>query len=72
MSVNGKSIDLFPELRDTKKINDYKYLQIKRVIEHLLDIERREVIERKYLKSGVINDKVIKDQVILANDWYYY
>ncbi|QWU46020.1 MULTISPECIES: ArpU family transcriptional regulator [Bacillus] len=67
-----ESIQLFPELRDTKKINDYKYLQIRRAIEHSLDIEQRERIERKYLKSGVMSDKAIKAQMILANDWYYY
>ncbi|MFK4468847.1 hypothetical protein [Bacillus sp. RC252] len=55
-----ESIQLFPELRDTKKINDYKYLQIRREIEHSLDIEQREMIERKYLKSGVMSDKAIK------------
>nr|WP_002146506.1 hypothetical protein [Bacillus cereus]EJQ81911.1 hypothetical protein IGC_02150 [Bacillus cereus HuA4-10] len=54
-----ESIQLFPELRDTKKINDYKYLQIRRAIEHSLDIEQREIIERKYLKSGVRKNLII-------------
>ena len=67
-----ESIQLFPELRDTRKINDYKYLQIKRALEHSLDIEQKEIIERKYLKSGLMSDKAIKAQMMLEHKWYYY
>ncbi|EJV56093.1 ArpU family phage transcriptional regulator [Bacillus wiedmannii] len=68
-----ESIQLFPELRDTKKINEYKYKQIKRVLEHSLDIEQRNIIERKYLKSmGWVSDKNVKAQMMLQNDWYYF
>ncbi|PGF06487.1 ArpU family transcriptional regulator [Bacillus pseudomycoides] len=67
-----ESIQLFPELRDTRKINDYKYLQIKRALDNSLDPEQKEIIERKYLKSGLISDKAIKAQMMLENNWYYY
>lgn len=67
-----ESIQLFPELRDTRKINDYKYLQIKRALEHSLDPEQKEIIERKYLNYGLMSDKAIKAQMILENNWYYY
>ncbi|MBJ8031464.1 ArpU family phage packaging/lysis transcriptional regulator [Bacillus cereus group sp. N21] len=67
-----ESIQLFPELRDTRKINDYKYLQIKRALEHSLDPEQKEIIERKYLNNGLMSDKAIKAQMILENNWYYY
>ncbi|PEY32707.1 ArpU family transcriptional regulator [Bacillus cereus] len=67
-----ESIQLFPELRDTRKINDYKYLQIKRALDNSLDPEQKEIIERKYLKSGLMSDKAIKAQMMLENNWYYY
>ncbi|HEK9103683.1 TPA: ArpU family transcriptional regulator [Bacillus pseudomycoides] len=67
-----ESIQLFPELRDTRKINDYKYLQIKRALEHSLDPEQKEIIERKYLNHGLMSDKAIKAQMMLENNWYYY
>ncbi|MCU5414820.1 ArpU family transcriptional regulator [Bacillus wiedmannii] len=67
-----ESIQLFPELRDTRKLNDYKYLQIKRALDHSLDLEQREIIERKYLKGGVMNDTLIKTQMMLEHKWYYY
>ncbi|PEI42571.1 ArpU family transcriptional regulator [Bacillus pseudomycoides] len=67
-----ESIQLFPELRDTRKINDYKYLQIKRALEHSLDPEQKEIIERKYLNNGLMSDKAIKAQMMLENNWYYY
>ncbi|EEM02204.1 ArpU family transcriptional regulator [Bacillus pseudomycoides] len=69
----SESIQLFPELRDTRKLNDYKYKQIKRALEHSLDIEQRDIIERKYLKStGWVSDKNVKAQMMLQNDWYYF
>jgi len=67
-----ESIQLFPELRDTRKINDYKYLQIKRALEHSLDPEQKEIIERKYLNNDLISYKAIKAQMMLENNWYYY
>ncbi|MED0988318.1 ArpU family transcriptional regulator [Bacillus nitratireducens] len=67
-----ESIQLFPELRDTRKINDYKYLQIKRALDNSLDPEQKEIIERKYLKGGLMSDKAIKAQMMLENNWYYY
>ncbi|MGH0448512.1 ArpU family transcriptional regulator [Bacillus mycoides] len=68
----SESIRLFPELRDTRKLNDYKYKQIKRALEHSLDIEQRDIIERKYLKNtGWVSDKSVKAQMMLQNDWYY-
>lgn len=69
----SESIQLFPELRDTRKLNDYKYKQIKRALEHSLDIEQRDIIERKYLKStGWVSDKNVKAQMMLQNDWFYF
>ncbi|HHT7086697.1 TPA: ArpU family phage packaging/lysis transcriptional regulator [Bacillus cereus] len=69
----SESIQLFPELRDTRKLNDYKYKQIKRALEHSLDIEQREIIERKYLKNtGWVSDKNVKAQMMLQNDWFYF
>jgi hypothetical protein len=69
----SESIQLFPELRDTRKLNDYKYKQIKRALEHSLDIEQRDIIERKYLKStGWVSNKNVKVQMMLQNDWYYF
>lgn len=69
----SESIQLFPELRDTRKLNDYKYKQIKRALEHSLDIEQRDIIKRKYLKSmGWVSDKNVKAQMMLQNDWYYF
>ncbi|KFM95006.1 hypothetical protein DJ93_5828 [Bacillus clarus] len=47
--------------------------QIKRALEHsLVNIQQKEIIERKYLKNGVMSDKTIKAQMMLANDWYYF
>ncbi|PEI73446.1 ArpU family transcriptional regulator [Bacillus wiedmannii] len=69
----NESIQLFPELRDTRKFNDYKYKQIKRALEHSLDIEQRDIIERKYLKNtGWVSDKNVKAQMMLQNDWFYF
>ncbi len=69
----SESIQLFPELRDTRKLNDYKYKQIKRALEHSLDIEQRDIIERKYLKNtGWVSDKNVKAQMMLQNDWFYF
>ncbi|PER25417.1 ArpU family phage packaging/lysis transcriptional regulator [Bacillus cereus] len=66
-----ESISLFPELRDTKKINDYKYIQIKRALDHALDPEQKGIIERKYLTNGLVSDKAVKAQMMLENNWYY-
>ncbi|PGE59250.1 ArpU family transcriptional regulator [Bacillus wiedmannii] len=69
----NESIQLFPEIRDTRKFNDYKYKQIKRALEHSLDIEQRDIIERKYLKNtGWVSDKNVKAQMMLQNDWFYF
>ncbi|MCS3600120.1 ArpU family transcriptional regulator [Bacillus toyonensis] len=69
----NESIQLFPELRDTRKLNDYKYKQIKRALKHSLDIEQRDIIERKYLKNtGWVSDKNVKAQMMLQNDWFYF
>ncbi|KKZ90936.1 hypothetical protein B4147_0299 [Bacillus wiedmannii] len=69
----NESIQLFPELRDTRKLNEYKYKQIKRALEYSLDIEQRDIIERKYLKStGWVSDKNVKAQMMLQNDWCYF
>ena len=68
---SNQNISLFPELRDTKKINDYKYIQIKRALEHALDPEQREIIERKYLRNGMTSDKNVKAQMFLENNWFY-
>ncbi|WP_369355799.1 ArpU family transcriptional regulator [Lysinibacillus capsici] len=69
----NESIKLFPEIRDTRKFNDYKYKQIKRALEHSLDIEQRDIIERKYLKNtGWVSDKNVKAQMMLQNDWFYF
>lgn len=67
-----ESVQLFLELRDTRKINDYKYLQIKSALDNSLDPEQKEIIERKYLKGGLMSDKAIKAQMMLENNWYYY
>ncbi|EOV9528875.1 ArpU family phage packaging/lysis transcriptional regulator [Bacillus cytotoxicus] len=66
-----QNISLFPELRDTKKINEYKYIQMKRALEHALDPEQKEIIERKYLNNGLMSDKAVKAQMMLENNWYY-
>ncbi|PEP56266.1 ArpU family transcriptional regulator [Bacillus pseudomycoides] len=61
----------FVEIRNTKKIKDIKYIQIKRTLEHALDPEQREIIERKYLNNGLMSDKAVKAQMMLENNWFY-
>ncbi|WP_163262768.1 ArpU family phage packaging/lysis transcriptional regulator [Bacillus paranthracis] len=61
----------FVEIRNTKKPNDIKYIQTKRALEHALDAEQREIIERKYLKNGLMSDKAVKAQMMLENNWFY-
>lgn len=61
----------FVEVRNTKKIKDIKYIQMKRALEHALDPEQREIIERKYLKNGLMSDKAVKAQMMMENNWFY-
>lgn len=54
-SQNEGILDLFPAIRNTDKITEYKVKQMERSLNSLDDIERR-IIEYKYLNSQEIND----------------
>ncbi|MED2798352.1 ArpU family transcriptional regulator [Bacillus thuringiensis] len=58
----------FVKIRNTKKIKDIKYIQMKRALEHALDPEQREIIERKYLNNGLMSDKAVKAQMMMENN----
>ncbi|KLV27243.1 ArpU family transcriptional regulator [Niallia circulans] len=67
---DGGIVDLFPTLRNTDKISEYKVKQIERAL-YSLDALERKIIELKYLTTEEVNDIEIYLTLGIKKGKYY-
>ncbi|HFK1441886.1 ArpU family transcriptional regulator [Bacillus cereus] len=66
-----EGINLFPEIRNTKKISDIKFRQINKALQYCLDEDESKIIEKKYLNKKKLKDEAIYDEIGLYKNAYY-
>lgn len=64
-------IDLFPEICNTKQINQMKYRQVEKALKYSLDGDERNIIEMKYLSDQKLRDDYIYNELLIKKDSYY-
>lgn len=64
-------IDLFPEICNTKQINQMKYRQVEKALKYSLDEDERNIIEMKYLSDQKLRDDYIYHELLIKKDSYY-
>ncbi|ASZ15912.1 ArpU family transcriptional regulator [Bacillus cereus] len=64
-------IDLFPEICNTKQINQMKYRQVEKALKYSLDEDERNIIEMKYLSDQKLRDDYIYNELLIKKDSYY-
>ncbi|PEB19711.1 putative ArpU-like transcripition activiator of late transcription [Bacillus phage 0105phi7-2] len=66
-----EGISLFPEIRDTKRINEIKFRQVERVLNYGLDEDEANIIKLKYLSNKKLTDDYIYNELLIKKDPYY-
>ncbi|MGE8055537.1 ArpU family phage packaging/lysis transcriptional regulator [Bacillus mycoides] len=64
-------INLFPEICNTKQINEMKYRQVEKALKYSLDEDERNIIEMKYLNDQKLRDDYIYNELFIKKDSYY-
>ncbi|EJS50581.1 ArpU family transcriptional regulator [Bacillus cereus] len=64
-------INLFPEICNTKQINQMKYRQVEKALKYSLDEDERNIIEMKYLNDQKLRDDYIYNELFIKKDSYY-
>ncbi|MBJ8070898.1 MULTISPECIES: ArpU family phage packaging/lysis transcriptional regulator [Bacillus] len=64
-------INLFPEICNTKQINQMKYRQVEKALKYSLDEDERNIIEMKYLNDQKLRDDYIYNELLIKKDSYY-
>ncbi|HDX9630968.1 TPA: ArpU family transcriptional regulator [Bacillus cereus] len=64
-------INLFPEICNTKQINQMKYRQVEKALKYSLDEDERNIIEMKYLSDQKLRDDYIYNELLIKKDSYY-
>lgn len=64
-------IDLFPEICNTKQINQMKYRQVEKALKYSLDEDERNIIEMNYLSDQKLRDDYIYNELLIKKDSYY-
>ncbi|ALQ66555.1 ArpU family phage packaging/lysis transcriptional regulator [Bacillus thuringiensis] len=64
-------INLFPEICNTKQINQMKYRQVEKALKYSLDEDERNIIEMKYLSDQKLRDNYIYNELLIKKDSYY-
>lgn len=66
-----EGISLFPEIRNTKRINQLKFKQVDKAIQHSLDEDEVRIIEMKYLSNKKLRDDFIYNELLIKKDAFY-
>ncbi|KMP32210.1 ArpU family transcriptional regulator [Bacillus cereus] len=66
-----EGISLFPEIRDTKHVNQIKLRQVERALMHSLDEDEVKIIEMKYLSNKKLKDDFIYNELLIKKDAFY-
>ncbi|MDM5270523.1 ArpU family phage packaging/lysis transcriptional regulator [Bacillus wiedmannii] len=66
-----EGISLFPEIRDTKHINEMKFRQVERVLNYGLDEDEVNIIKMKYLSNKKLKDDYIYNELLIKKDPFY-
>ncbi|QEO62960.1 ArpU family transcriptional regulator [Bacillus altitudinis] len=64
-------MNLFPSLRNSHNVNEFKVKQIERTLKNSLDDEERMIIEKKYLTTRQTKDIHIYMELGMKKDTYY-
>lgn len=66
-----EGISLFPEIRDTKRVNQIKLKQVEKALMHSLDEDEVKIIEMKYLSNKKLRDDFIYNELLIKKDAFY-
>ncbi|PEU21480.1 ArpU family transcriptional regulator [Bacillus wiedmannii] len=66
-----EGVSPFPEIRDTKHINEIKFRQVERVLSYGLDEDEANIIKLKYLSNKKFTDDYIYNELLIKKDPYY-
>ncbi|MCA1002779.1 ArpU family phage packaging/lysis transcriptional regulator [Bacillus thuringiensis] len=66
-----EGVSPFPEIRDTKHINEIKFRQVERVLDYGLDEDEVNIIRMKYLSNKKLKDDYIYNELLIKKDPYY-
>ncbi|WP_369355661.1 ArpU family phage packaging/lysis transcriptional regulator [Lysinibacillus capsici] len=69
--VEQDGISLFPELRNSRTMNQIKVKQIEKVLNDLLDEDELRIINMKYLNNKRLKDEIIYEEIGLYKNAYY-
>ncbi|MET3203169.1 UNVERIFIED_ORG: ArpU family phage transcriptional regulator [Bacillus proteolyticus] len=66
-----EGISLFPEVRNTKRVNQIKFKQVDKALKHCLDEDEVKIIEMKFLSNKKLKDDFIYNQLLIKKDSFY-
>lgn len=64
-------ISLFPEIRNTKRVNQIKFKQVDKALKHCLDEDEVKIIEMKFLSNKKLKDDFIYNELLIKKDSFY-
>jgi hypothetical protein len=67
-----EGISLFPEIRDTKRINQIKYRQVSKALQYSLDEDEVKIIQMKYLSNKKLRDDFIYNELLIKKSSRLY
>lgn len=66
-----EGISLFPEIRNTKRVNQIKFKQVDKALKHCLDEDEVKIIEMKFLSNKKLKDDFIYNELLIKKDSFY-
>ncbi|MGQ8826984.1 ArpU family phage packaging/lysis transcriptional regulator [Bacillus sp. NA_146.1] len=69
--VEQEGISLFPELRDSKTMSQFKVKQIEKVLDDILDDDERSIISMKFLTNKSVKDSFVQNELMISNSYFY-
>ncbi|PGD58119.1 ArpU family transcriptional regulator [Bacillus wiedmannii] len=69
--VEQEGISLFPELRNSKTMSQFKVKQIEKVLDDILDDDERSIISMKFLTNKSVKDSFVQNELMISNSYFY-
>ncbi|MGY3419139.1 ArpU family phage transcriptional regulator [Bacillus mycoides] len=69
--VEQEGISLFPELRNSKTMSQFKVKQIEKVLNDILDDDERSIISMKFLTNKSVKDSFVQNELMISNSYFY-
>ena len=69
--VEQEGISLFPELRNSKTMSQFKVKQIEKVLDEILDDDERSIISMKFLTNKSVKDSFVQNELMISNSYFY-